>query len=100
MDKKEKTKIVFRVYPNGEVIALFPQVPADILGSFCMSYMHVGQHGGADTFVVVKHTRLAKLKEYKWLLKELKQLGYKPQIAKRCTYRDYQIRREQCQTIA
>jgi hypothetical protein len=98
--KKEKTKTVFRVYSNGEIIALFPQVPADIHGSFCMSYMHVGQHGGADTFVVVKQTRLAKPKEYAALLKELKQLGYKPRIAERCTYRNCRIRREQCQTIA
>ena len=86
-------KTIFRVYPDGEVIALFPQISA---GAYlCESYMHIGQHGAADTYLVVRGTRLANRKEYLPLLKELKQIGYKPVVAKRCTNRDLRIRQEQ-----
>ena len=88
-------KTIFRVYPNGEVIALFPQIPAGIGGWLCESYMHIGQHGAAGTQTVVTQTRLASRKEYLPLLKELEQIGYKPVVAKKCLYRDLQIREEQ-----
>ena len=88
-------KTVFRIYPDGEVIALFPQISASVTGDLCESYMHVGQHGGASPVLVVEQTRLAKPKEYRKLLKEIKQLGYKPKLGKRCTYKDFLIRHNQ-----
>lgn len=97
---KEKTKTVFRFYRRyGEVIALFPQIAGDIFGESCLSYMHIGQHSAADPIIVVKQTRLAVPKEYKPLLKELKQLGYNVQITKKCTYRDQQIRRKNAKCV-
>ena len=44
------TKVVFRQWRSKphEIIALFPEVPADLDGYTCMSYEHVGQHGAAD----------------------------------------------------
>jgi len=92
MKDKEQTKTVFRIYPDGEVIALFPQIEAR--GYSCSSYLHVGQHGAADIDLVVRETRLAKPKEYKSLLKELKKIGYRPKIMKRCTYKDFLLRRQ------
>ena len=92
---EEKTKTVFRIWPDGEVIALFPQIAASVDGHLCQDYVQVGQHGAADTLIVVRRTRSAKPKEYQPLLKELRQIGYNPQIAKRCTYRDFQIRQKQ-----
>lgn len=92
---KEKTKTVFRFYrDSGEVIALFPQIAADNHGWHCSSYMHVGQHGGADVECVVRQTRLATPKEYRPLLRKLKQCGYSPKIAKRCTQYDRELRRK------
>lgn len=88
-------KTVFRIYPNGEVIALFPQIAAQIGGYLCQFYIHIGQHGAAGTHTVVRQTRLASRKEYLPLLKELEQIGYNPVVAKRCTYKDLQIRQEQ-----
>jgi hypothetical protein len=94
MKDKEKTKTVFRIWPNGDVIALFPQIPYDdIHGYLCLSYLQVGQHGAANELIVVRQTRLAKPKEYRPLLKELQQLGYRPTVAKRCTGKDFEIRR-------
>lgn len=94
-----KTKTVFRIYKDGEVIALFPQVSAEQWGVYCQSFMHVGQHGGADITTVVTQTRLAKLKEYKALAMELRQRGYKLQIAKRCTHKDFNIRQQEAKRV-
>lgn len=88
-------KTIFRVYPDGEVIALFPQIAESIGGYCCQSYMHVGQHGGANPDVVVSQTRLATKQEYTPLLKELEQIGYNPVVAKKFTRKDYRIRQEQ-----
>jgi len=93
MNELEKTKVVFRIYPNGEVIALFPQIAADIEGYFCSSYMHVGQHGGASTDTVVSNTRPARPEEYAVLNEELENAGYNLIIGKVCTKKDRRIRR-------
>lgn len=90
-------KTIFRVYPDGEVVALFPQIAAQVGGYLCQSYMHIGQHGAADTAIVVRQTKLATKKEYQVLLGELEQIGYNPAVAKRCTYKDLQIRQKQAE---
>ena len=92
---KEKTKTVFRMWPDGEVIALFPQIATAISGYECQSYQHIGQHSGANSWLVVVKTRPAKPEEYAELLKELRQIGYNVRIAKRCTFQDQQIRQRQ-----
>lgn len=90
-------KIIFRVYPDGEIIALFPQIAAGITGYLCQSYMHVGQHGAANPAAVVQQTRLATVEEYRELLKELEEIGYNPVVAKKCLYKDQQIRQKQAE---
>jgi len=89
------TKTVFRVYPDGAVIALFPQISASVSGDLCESYMHIGQHSGATPELVVRRTRLATPEEYQDLKMELETIGYKIQPAKRMTYKDFLIRAEQ-----
>jgi hypothetical protein len=79
----EPTTVIFRAdRKNGEVLALFPEIPADSQGNITM-YVHVGQHGAADYQTAMKTTRPAKLKEYASLLKELQQIGYKLNIRSR-----------------
>lgn len=68
------TKVVFRKFKDGQVIALFPQEPWDYKGNI-VSYMHIGQHGGASRSIV-QDTKLATKEEYAPLLKELKKIGY------------------------
>jgi hypothetical protein len=87
--------VIFRVYPDGDVIALFPQIAAGYLGYSCQSYMHVGQHGAANPNAVIEQTKLASRKEYQVLLQELEQIGYNPIVVKRFIYKDLQIRQEQ-----
>lgn len=69
-------RTVFRKYPDGQIIALFPDVPwSERLGEVA-SYMHIGQHGAADYRHVVATTKPATEKESAGLLNELRQVGY------------------------
>ena len=88
-----KTKVIFRKWQNGDIIALFPEDPSDVHGRYCNSYMHVGQHGGAD-YGLINTTKPATPTEYKDLARELRQIGYKLDIRKRATYAMHEKRRE------
>ena len=78
------TKVIFRKWKSnpckGEVIALFPEIPAaagTTNGVLCMAYEHIGQHGGANCHVVMDQTTPAKPAEYSDLLNELHKVGYR-----------------------
>ena len=88
-------KTIYRKYPDGEIIALFPQITANIGGCNCCSYMHIGQHGAATPDIVVSRTKLATPDEYAELHVELEQIGYNPEPAKRFTPKDFEIRKAQ-----
>lgn len=70
------TKTVFRKYPDGQIIALFPDIPWSGRRGEVTSYMHLGQHGAADYSHVVATTKPATEKEYAGLLDELRLTGY------------------------
>lgn len=70
------TKVVFRKWKDGDIIALFPDEPWSRSDYSTTSYMHVGQHGAADYVGVIADTRPAREKEYHDLLAELKTIGY------------------------
>ena len=89
------TPVIFRIYRDGEVTALFPATPADNSGSLCSSYQHVGQHAAANDLLVVMTTKLAKPEEYADLLAELVQIGYDDlKIYKRVQQWMYDTRRD------
>lgn len=83
------TLVVFRVWKgkDGDVIALFPEIPYDIYGSECLSYEHVGQHGAANYYHVLDRTRRAKPDEYVDLKEELEGRGYQLTVTSRTPYR-------------
>ena len=99
MKVESPTKVIFRKwicgYSEGSVIALFPQIPADNQGQLCLSYEHVGQHGGVNYHLVLTKTRSLVPSEYRRLYKELKQIGYRLKVYKRSCYKDQKIRRKQ-----
>ena len=76
--QEPETVVVFRKWKSPEhgILALFPQEPYDRQGRLCMSYEHVGQHGGADYIGCVMRTRPATPVEYGPLKRELEGLGY------------------------
>lgn len=69
-----KTKVVFRKYPDGEIIALFPEL--DEPGLMCSCYTALGQHSSADYTGTVEKTTPASDDEYWQLKTELEELGY------------------------
>jgi hypothetical protein len=92
---KEKTKVIFRQWANGRVVAMFPEIAADTRGWYCQSYMHVGQHGAANPDLV-RNTKPANFDDdaVKDLIKELETLGYNLEIIKRFRYSHQQTRQE------
>ena len=78
---KTKTRVVFRKWPNGDILALFPLVQD--YSYFCLSYQHIGQHGGADYTGCISSTKPATSEEYADLETELQFLGYSLQIRTR-----------------
>ena len=81
----EKTIVVFRKFKDGEIIALFPDIPETYPGD-CQSYLHVGQHGAANYAYLVRYiTTPATPEEYADLQEELTSIGYNLDIKKRIT---------------
>ena len=70
-----KTTVIFRKFDDNEILALFPDIP-DTPGN-CMSYMQVGQHGGANFQHCISITKPATPIEYQALMNELtNDVGY------------------------
>lgn len=82
------TKMIFRKYNDGTIIALFPYEPVDLAGHI-NSYMHIGQHGGADYEHTIKNTSVPTTKETLNLKYELESIGYNIQVVKRRNYDAY-----------
>lgn len=80
IDDREETAVIFRVWPQregGDVIALMPYEPATSDGRYITSYQHIGQHGAADYFGVMRDTRPATPEQFAPLKRELEQIGYR-----------------------
>lgn len=71
-------KVLFRTWKDdGEVLALFPDIPADAHGITCTCYQHIGQHGAANLRRVVKYATVpATFAEALPLFRELEEIGY------------------------
>ena len=84
------TKVIFRRWRDtGEIIAYFPEVEEHD-GSI-MSYMHVGQHGGAT--YPNSGTAAATAEEYAPLQRELESIGYQLRVMKRARRNPLTIKR-------
>ena len=89
----ELTKVIFRKFADdGDVIAVFPEIPNDRFGSQCLSYMHVGQHSGCDPFIA-DFTVPATQNEHAGLKRELENIGYMLDVRKRVSRRMHCARR-------
>lgn len=96
----EADLVVFRKWrDSGTIIALFPELPADLLRRFCDAYEHVGQHGGADYDLVVRHTVPATAAEAEPLAKELTQIGYQLRPVRRASSKHPERRRSEAKSL-
>jgi hypothetical protein len=93
--------VVFRKWRDGfGIIALFPEIPADLYGRYCESYEHVGQHGGADYWGVIMNTRPANEEESADLLEELTRIGYVLRPIQRASQIHHERRRRLARHLA
>lgn len=74
-----KTRVVFRKFKDGQIIALFPDSYKD---GMIDTYMHIGQHSLGDPRIV-DNTKLATSDEYYELKKELERIGYNLVVRKK-----------------
>ena len=91
----KETPVIFRKWQKeGDVIALFPTIPAtNDWRNECQSYQTIGQHGAASVHLV-DDTVPATPKDYKDLLKELHGRGYrKLRIYHRMQYNRWSLAR-------
>ena len=70
-------KVIFRKFPEGDVIALFPE-QNEGRGTI-NSYMTVGQHSEASK-ALISELKPASPEEYADLMSELKKVGYNPTV--------------------
>lgn len=75
-EKRQLTRVVFRRFKEGEIIALFPYMPWNAHRNAVTSYMHTGQHAAADYAGVIAGTRPSTEEEYRELLAELTSVWY------------------------
>jgi hypothetical protein len=93
--------VVFRRWKDsGDIIALFPEIPADIFGRYCEAYEHVGQHGGADYWGVIEQTTPVEPHEAEDLAEELERIGYNLRPIKRALYTHHEKRRQTARECA
>jgi len=94
--------VVFRRWQDrsGDIIALFPELPADVHGRYCNSYMHTGQHGGADYHSVIQHTVPVEPKQYAELAEELRLVGYNLRPVQHASRRHHDQRRATARQMA
>lgn len=72
----EKTKVIFKKFEDGDIIAIFPDLPGTRDKNTCESYAHIGQHSLCNKSLI-KSLKNATPQEYKDLKSELENLvGY------------------------
>lgn len=82
------TEVKFRKFKDGQIIALMPHEVCDLKGNVT-SYMHVGQHSGADYKGMLAITKRATPTEYEPLLNELESIGYRIKLVQKQFYKKY-----------
>lgn len=85
------TRAVFRIF-KGEVLALFPAIAANTNPDCCLSYQHVGQHGAAHYYAVMRASVSATSAQRDALLRELIGAGYRLEVIHRSSPADYAAR--------
>ena len=81
MKDVEITKVIFRKFKEGDIIALFPDTTSESYTT--LSYMHVGQHCDVPYNQTIKETKLATESEYQSLKGELEDIGYNLKVVMR-----------------
>lgn len=68
-------KVLF-VSVDGELTAIFPEIPSDVYGQYCTCYAHIGQHGGSSDNYWLNAQEPVDESEVSALAAELTNIGY------------------------
>jgi hypothetical protein len=91
--KNKPSLVIFRRFPAGDVVALFPLEPATVSGWECSSYQAIGQHSAASPDLT-RWTKAAKPSEYAPLKRELESIGYTLKVGTRVPRNAYETRKK------
>lgn len=78
-----QTKVIFRVYGNNEVVAIFPEDLGTTNPYTCSAYTHIGQHFSVFPDSLIGETKPCPEDLYKDLKEELESIGYNLKVIKR-----------------
>lgn len=93
--------VVFRRWRDcGDIIALFPEIPADLFSDLCEAYEHESQHGGANYWSVIQQTLPVNVEEAAALAEELERVGYNLRPVKRASLHHHEKRRQAARECA
>lgn len=93
-----RVKVIFRKFPNGDIIAFFPEFPGSNDAGTCFNYTHTGKHGSGQA--TCKGTKRATSDEYCSLYFELYRFGYEMTVVSRFTGQMYHKRVKRLQEAA
>lgn len=93
------TKVIFRKWQD-DIIAIFPEELGNCSWGTCMSYMHIGQHGACDPYMIVDNSIPANETEYHDLKTELESIGYNLKVIKRLRYSHLQTRKAELKRLS
>ena len=82
MSKRDvhSTRVYFRKFPEGDIIALFPDELWDYEGNITC-YQRIGQHGAASPELITE-LEAASPREFSVLKRELERIGYRLEVIK------------------
>ena len=87
--------VIFRRWNDtGDIVAVFPERPADDEGRYCQSYDEMGQQVAIEYDSIFEETVPASKAEYGRLAHELTMLGYRLQPMTEATAPMHERRRE------
>ena len=92
-----ETPVIFRIWDNGAVTALFPTLPGagDTLGAECLAYEQRGGEQSYDYATLMQRTYAAEPREYKALAAALRQRnGYNLLVVNYATDGMHRARRQ------
>ena len=82
MADEHETRFIIRRYPEGDLIALMPDI--DEGRGLCASYMHIGQHGAASRNIAQWTKPVNESDDdVMELVRELRSIGYRPRLIRR-----------------
>ncbi len=89
-ENNQMTEVIFRIWKDGTIDAVFPYDIADLKGNITI-YTHIGQHCSGDYYGCIERTKLAKPEQFADLKKELESYpyNYNLKVVKRRNYKRY-----------